>query len=155
MLIKYNLASCLTKIPASKQFRVKSLDNCMNFLLHLQITRESGPMKYTLNGFVIQLQKLGIEKFQFSSITQSYPTLSHLMDCSTPGFPVRYKLQNSLKLMSIQLVMPINCLILYHSLLLLPSIFSSIRVFTNESALHNWWPKYWSFSFGFLRVYVY
>ena len=92
MLIKYNLASCLTKIPASKQFRVKSLDNCMNFLLHLQITRELGPMKYTLNGFVIQIQKLGIEKFQFSSITQSYPTLSHLIDCSTPGFPVRYKL---------------------------------------------------------------
>ena len=54
--------------------------------------------------------------------------------------------QNSLELLSIELVMPINCLILCHSLLLLPSIFPSIRVFTNESALRIRWPKYWSFS---------
>ena len=54
----------------------------------------------------------------------------------------------SLKLMSIELVMPSNHLILCHPLLLLPSIFPSIRVFSNESALHIWWPKYWSFSFN-------
>ena len=53
-----------------------------------------------------------------------------------------------LKLMSIELVMPSNHLILCHSLLLLPSIFPSIRVFSNESALHIKWPKYWSFSFN-------
>ena len=53
-----------------------------------------------------------------------------------------------LKLMSIELVMPSNHLILCHPLLLLPSIFPSIRVFTNESALHIRWPKYWSFSFN-------
>ena len=52
------------------------------------------------------------------------------------------------KLMSIESVMPSNHLILYHSLLLLPSIFPSIRVFSNESALHIRWPKYWSFSFN-------
>ena len=51
-----------------------------------------------------------------------------------------------LKLMSIELVMPSNHLILYHPLLLLPSIFRSIRVFSNESVLHVRWPKYWSFS---------
>ena len=45
-----------------------------------------------------------------------------------------------------ELVMPSNHLILYHPLLLLPSIFPSIRVFSNESALHMRWPKYWSFS---------
>ena len=50
--------------------------------------------------------------------------------------------------MSIELVMPSNHLILYHPLLLLPSIFPSIRVFSNESALHIRWPKYWSFSFN-------
>ena len=50
--------------------------------------------------------------------------------------------------MSIELVMPSNHLILCHSLLLLPSIFSSIRVFSNESALCIKWPKYWSFSFS-------
>ena len=53
-----------------------------------------------------------------------------------------------LKLMSIELVMPSNHLILCRPLLLLPSIFPSIRVFTNESALRVRWPKYWSFSFN-------
>ena len=53
-----------------------------------------------------------------------------------------------LKLMSIELVMPSNHLILCRPLLLLPSIFPSIRVFSNESTLHIRWPKYWSFSFS-------
>ena len=53
-----------------------------------------------------------------------------------------------LKLMSVESVMPSNHLILYHPLLLLPSIFPSIRVFSNELALHIRWPKYWSFSFS-------
>ena len=53
-----------------------------------------------------------------------------------------------LKLMSIELVMPSNYLILCHPLLLLPSVFPSIRVFSNESVLPIRWPKYWSFSFS-------
>ena len=53
-----------------------------------------------------------------------------------------------LKLMSLELVMPSNHLILCHSLLLLPSIFPSIRIFSNESAVCIRWPKYWSFSFS-------
>ena len=53
-----------------------------------------------------------------------------------------------LKLMSIKSVVPSNRLMLCHPLLLLPSIFPSIRVFSNESALHNRWPKYWRFSFS-------
>ena len=56
--------------------------------------------------------------------------------------------QSLLKLMSIESTMPSNKRILSHLLLLLPSIFSSIRVFSNESALHIRWPKYWSFSFS-------
>ena len=56
--------------------------------------------------------------------------------------------QSLLKLMSIELVMPSNHLILCHPLLLPPSIFPSIRIFSNESALHIRWPKYWSFSFS-------
>ena len=52
------------------------------------------------------------------------------------------------KFMSIESVMPSNCLILCHPLLLLPSVFPSIRVFSNESALCIRWPKYWSFSFN-------
>ena len=53
-----------------------------------------------------------------------------------------------LKLMSVELVMPSNPLILCHPLLLLPSIFPSIRVFSNKSVLRIRWPKYWSFSFS-------
>ena len=56
--------------------------------------------------------------------------------------------QNLLKLMSIESVMPSNDLILCHPLLFLPSIFPSIRVFSNESVLHIRWPKYCSFSFS-------
>ena len=72
------------------------------------------------------------------------------MDCSTPGFPVHHQLLDDefLKLMSIESVMPSNRLILCHPLLLLPSIFSSIRVFSNESALCIRWPENWSFSFN-------
>ena len=80
-----------------------------------------------------------------SSITQLCPTLCDPMDCSTPGFPVHHQLQILLKLMSIESVMPSNHLILCHHLLP-PSIFPSIRVFSNESALCIRWPKYQSFS---------
>ena len=58
------------------------------------------------------------------------------------------KSQSLLKLMSVESVMPSNHLILCHPLLLSPSIFPSIRVFSNESALRIRWPKYWSFSFN-------
>ena len=70
------------------------------------------------------------------------------MDCSTPGFPVNPNSQSLLRLMSIESVMPSDHLILCHPLLLLPSIFPSIRVFLNESAFHIRWPEYWSFSFS-------
>ena len=64
-----------------------------------------------------------------------------------PGFPVHYQLTEPTQLMSITSVMPPNHLILCHPLLL-PSIFPSISVFSNESVLHIRWPKYWSFSFS-------
>ena len=73
--------------------------------------------------------------------------LCNPMDCSMPGFPVTSS-QSLLKLMSIDLVMPSNHLILCCPLLLLPSVFPNIRVFSNESALRIRWPKYWSFSFN-------
>ena len=66
------------------------------------------------------------------------------MNCSTPGFPVHHQL----KLMSLESVMPSNHLILCHPLFLLPSIFPSIRVFSNESVLRIRWPKYWNISFS-------
>ena len=70
------------------------------------------------------------------------------MDHSTPVLPVHHHSQSLPKLMSIESVMPSNHLILCSPLLLLPSIFPSIRIFSNESALHIRWPNYWSFSFS-------
>ena len=82
---------------------------------------------------------------QFSSVAQSCPTLCDPMNCSTPDFLSITNSRSLLQLMSIDSVMPSNH-ILCHPLLLLPSIFPSIRVFSNESVLHIRWPKHWSFS---------
>ena len=84
---------------------------------------------------------------QFSSVAQPCPTLCNPVGCSMPGCPFHH--QHLLKLMSTESVMPSNHLILWLPLLLLPSIFPSIRVFSNESVLRIRWPKYWSFSFSF------
>ena len=86
------------------------------------------------------------------SLAQSCLTLCDPMDCSTPGFP--HHLPELAQLMSIVSVMPSNHLILCCPLLLLPSVFPSIRVFSNESALRIRWPQYalrmnlayWNFS---------
>ena len=85
---------------------------------------------------------------QFSSVTQSCPTLCDLMNCSTPGLPVHHQLPEFTQLMSIESVMPSSHLILCCPLLLLPPIPPSIRVFSNESTLLMRWPKYWSFRFN-------
>ena len=69
------------------------------------------------------------------------------MNHSTPGLPVHHQHPSSLRLTSIESVIPSSHLILGCPLLL-PSIFPSIRVFSNESGLHIRWPKYWSFSFN-------
>ena len=85
---------------------------------------------------------------QFSSVTQSCPTLCDPMNCSTPGLPVHHQLPGSLRPTSIESVMPSSHLILCRPLLLLPPIPPSNRVFSSESTLRMRWPKYWSFSFS-------
>ena len=85
---------------------------------------------------------------QFSSVAQLCPTICDPMNHSTPGLTVHPQLPESTQTMSIESVMPSNHLLLCHPLLFLPSIFPSIRVFSNESVLHIRWPKYWSFSFS-------
>ena len=85
---------------------------------------------------------------QFSSVAQSYLTLCDTMNHGMPGLLVHHQLRSLLKFMPIELVMPSSYLILCRPLLLLPPIPHSIRVFSNESTLHMWWPKYWSFSFS-------
>ena len=82
---------------------------------------------------------------QFSSLVQSYPTLCDPKYSNTPSLSITNS-WSLLKLTSIESVMPSNNLILCRPLLLLPSIFFSIRVFSDESVLHIRWPKYWSFS---------
>ena len=87
--------------------------------------------------------------YQFNSVIQSCPTLCDAMDGA--ACQASMSITNSwslLKLLSIELVMPSNHLILCCPLFLLPSIFPSIRVFSNESVLYISWPRYWSFSFS-------
>ena len=87
---------------------------------------------------------------QFSSVAQSGPTLCDPMDCNTLGHPVHHQLLEITQTHIHWVVMPSNHLILCHPLLLLPSIFPSIRVFSDESVLPIRWPKYWSFSLSII-----
>ena len=85
---------------------------------------------------------------QFSSVAHSCLTLFDPMDCSTPGFPVHHQLPELAQSHVHQIsdaIQPSHPLL---ALFLSPSIFPSIRVFSNESALCIRWPKYWSFSFN-------
>ena len=87
---------------------------------------------------------------QFSSVAQSCPTLCDPMNRSMPGLQPITNSRSSLRLTSIESVMPSSHLILCHPLLLRPSIPPSIRVFSNESTLRIRWPEYWSFSFSII-----
>ena len=84
----------------------------------------------------------GSVQFSHSVLSDSF----HPIDCSRPGLPVHFHSQSLLKLMSVELEMPFNHLILCCPLLLLPSIFPSIRIFSSELILCIRWPKYWSVS---------
>ena len=88
--------------------------------------------------------------FQFSSVAQSYPTLCDPINRSTPGLLPITNSWSSLRLTSIESVMPSSHLILCRPLLLLPPIPPNIRVFSSESTLRMRWPKYWSFSFSII-----
>ena len=104
-------------------------------------------------GLKLNIQKTKIVAFspisslQFISVTQSCPTLCNPIDCSQDSLTIN-KSWSLLKLMPIESGMPSNHLILCLPLLIWPSIFPSIRVFSDESALHIRWPKCWSFSFN-------
>ena len=110
-------------------------------LLHWQV--DSLPRSHLVSPY---------EKIQFnnSSVTQSCPTLCDPMDAACQASLSVTNSQSLLKLLSIDLVMPSNHLILCHPLLLLPSIFPSIRIFSSKSALRISWPEYWSFSFSII-----
>ena len=103
--------------------------------------------------FYIRILSLPIYHLYYSlccccSATQSCPTLCDPLDCSMSG-PLSFTIsQSSLKLLSTESVMPSNHLILCCPLLLLLSIFPTIRIFSNQLALCIRWPKHWNFSFS-------
>ena len=118
---------------------------------HLNIKEKINSIITPICFCISEKKRMGVMKrlsVQFNSVTQSYLTLCDPIDCGTPGLPVHHRLLSLLNLMSIESVMPSNHLILYHPLFLLLSSFPRIRVFSNESALHMRWPKYWHFSFS-------
>ena len=96
----------------------------------------------------MQIDTATIENSIVSSVAQSCPTLCDPMDCSRPGFPVHHQLLEFTQTHVHQVSDAIHHLLLCRPLLLLPSIFPSIRVFSNESVLCIRWPEYWSFSFS-------
>ena len=92
--------------------------------------------------------QLKYRSVQFTSVTQSCLTLWDPMNRSMPGLPVHHQLLEFTQTHIYSVVMPSNHLILCRPLLLLPSIFPSIMVFSNELARRIKWPKYWSFIFS-------
>ena len=116
--------------------------------LHWQILYHRGTREAITRHFHIQILSHSVQ------LVSSVQLLSHVQFFVTPWTAARQaslsitNFWSLLKLMSIELVMPSNHLILCRPLRLLPSIFPSIRVFSNESALHIRWPKYWNFSFN-------
>ena len=110
-------------------------------ILNHWIARKVPQQNFNLTSF----QKNSV---QFSSVAQSCTSLCISMNCSTPGLPVHHQLLESTQTHVVESVMPSSHLILCCPLHLLPSIFPSIRVLSNESALCIRWPKYWNFSFN-------
>ena len=153
---------CLQSFPASGSFPMCQLFTALgqsigaDVLAHLiSFCPPNNPTNLpSVPGF-LQMRNLRQEGWVLAtqvavvqSLAQSCLTLCYPMDCSTPDFSVLHHLQSLLKLMSIESMMPSNHLGLCRPLLLMLSVFPSIRVFSNESALCIRWPKYWSFSFS-------
>ena len=101
----------------------------------------------TILGEIRQTEKIKYSSVQFSSVTQCLTCCDPMTVAHQASLSITNS-QSLFKLMSIKLAMQSNHFILCRPLLLLPSIFPSIRVFSNESALRIRWPKYWNFSFN-------
>ena len=91
--------------------------------------------------------KYSVSWLSFISVQFSRSVVSN-SSCSTPDLLFITNSRSSLRLMSVESVMPSNHLVLCHPLFLPPSIFSNVRIFSNKSVLCIRWPKYWSFSFS-------
>ena len=115
---------------------------------HLHAFRVVCNFNVSLSASSVLTPTILLKQCSYISVTQSCPTLCNPRDCRTPGFPVHHQLlefaQTHVHWVG-DAIQPSHPLLI---LLLLPSIFPSIRVFPNESALHIRWPEYWSFSFS-------
>ena len=121
--------------------------DCISPLSHKDSdTRERLSLSFQHTPMIITLTMLYV--ISLSSVAQSCPTLCDPWTAAHQASLSFTIPQSLLKFMTIESVMPFNHLILCCSLLLLPSIFPSIKVFSNESALHIRWPQYWSFNFS-------
>ena len=126
-LINHFQISCITQI-----------NHCFflyRSVIHEALSLKSKCMCPTMKASIMRATCFPGAGPQFSSVAQLCPTLCNSMNYSTPGLPVHHQLLEFIKLMSIESVMSSNHLVLCHPLLFLPSIFPSIRVFSNELAL--------------------
>ena len=114
----------------------------------LDLLEVQGPLKSLLQHHSSKASILRHYGLQFNSVTQSCLTLCNHVTTACQASLSTTNSRSLLKFTSIELVVPSNRLILCRPLLLPPSVFSSIRVFSNESVLCITWPKYWSFSFS-------
>ena len=122
--------------------------HCVFLLDHLRICSHFR-MSYSLPHRALQKVLFNFPHILFSSAAQSCQTLCDLLKWSTPGLPVHHQLLHiTIKLTSIEWVMPPSYLFLWCHLFLLPPIPANIRVFSCEPTLHMRWPKNWSFSFS-------
>ena len=147
LIVRYNWRTTPCK------FTVYNIVTCCMYIFQIYYHKKLVNTSITLRSCnfvsVCVIRTFIIYYLQFSSVQ----SLSRVWLFVTPWTAYQASLlitnsQSLLKLMSIESVMPSNYLILCHPLLLQPSIFPSIRVFSNESVLHIRWPKYWSFSFS-------
>ena len=145
------LYTCLNRSLFNSNHSYVILHKCLGIWLPVSQNRpwELSPDMHTLLTVLNTILKrsksfIGLLQFSCSVMSDSATpwTAAHQASLSITNS------QSLLKLISIELVMPSNHLILCHPLLLLPPITPSIRVFSNESTLHMRWPKYWSFSFS-------
>ena len=119
----------------------------MNYIHCLRFNKVSGYIWHRIIEYNIIPWNFSV---QFSSVAQLCPTLCYPMNSACQASLSITNSGSSLRLTSIESVIPFSHLILCRPLLLLPPIPPSIRVFSNESTLHMRWPKYWSFSFSII-----
>ena len=135
------LPLCLVQLSDSEAL-IRGLQSVPKWLIIMQLAKRLQELRIYIhlhlkNTFIVAVQSLSHARLFATPWTAAHQ--------ASLSFTIS---QSLLKLMSIELVMPCNHLILCHSLLFLPSIFPSIRVFSSGSALHIRWTKYWSFSFS-------